>query len=353
MMDKISRITANGRFHQRIFGVSGSGRVKIVSWLLMATLTGVMLAGCMGNTDSQDPSEPQESGGFDEGSDPRQTSETSDRSPGGNGGSGQDEGSGEVRGFVANEGNEPLAEAQVTLIDPADNREVDSLSTEEDGGFVFDEVPVGEYRVHAAHSCCREHLERIVVDADETTRVEVVLPVFTEDQLQRHYVEKYEWEGFVACDMRLWWFTGLMGPSDYCLDENHDFGENFTVHEGLRTLAVVLEWDPVLTNVPGDMELRIVRGLSSNPFAQNFHYQDLDGDSPLETRIDAGQFNETGDEQYDFYNIEGESGISFWVFGGSDESFGVTYQQPVTIHYHLFYWEHAPEDYDLLSEMGT
>lgn len=145
------------------------------------------------------------------------------------------------------------------------------------------------------------------------------------------HVSYNEWTGFISCGVSSPVVTGNLCGS---VDSNDDFLHTFTADDDLQTVVVALEWDS--QPVAGAERLRLLFE-EDGTTAGGPSIASGEGASPVEFRVDAGE---------DFDPVEGEWDLQFRVFLPFEPM--VAYQQPFTVHYHLFHGEPAPADYSAL-----
>lgn len=144
-----------------------------------------------------------------------------------------------------------------------------------------------------------------------------------------------QWTGFISCSVS---FTTAQTPAPCpgSVDANRDDVHEFEADSGLMTIVVAMEWDPATTSTEDNLRNWLFED-------QGGEWQSLSrerGPSPIEYRLD---FDEPSEEPGDF---------QFRVYAGCCAvvplNVGVVFQQPFTVHWHLFYGEPAPEDYSAL-----
>jgi hypothetical protein len=281
----------------------------------------VSLAGCLGGDDPE-PSGPQSPGPSNPGG-------------GGGGGGGSSgggsqggDGHGEVAGIVLDDGYMPVHGASVRLT--RDGSTIQHVSTSGNGRFLFEEVPVGTYRLEATAACCRDQVERVEVRADQTVTRDLLLDRLSGDEMQRPFVADDVWTGLISCGVN------ILGVSqeDHCAatDESADSRHAWNVTAGLRTLFLHVEWEGQPTGP--DLTVR-VSGLG------DYVYGELDGESPVQLRIDNDAIEEPAMR---FENIDGQREIVLEVLPGGEA--GVVFQQSFRVIILEFHWRPAAENFE-------
>lgn len=162
----------------------------------------------------------------------------------------------------------------------------------------------------------------------------------SQDLIEDPVVEHHEWNGFLSCSVQTP-ELGFNACSALGVDPNDDFLHAWTVDENLESVVGAMVWDQGTANVNGDllllMEAEGMHGLHPQ-------YARVEGLSPLEWRVDAG---DVGDE-YDFENVSGSMGLQYRVFAGGE--LNVVYQQPFTVYWDLYYLLPAPDDASALPD---
>lgn len=176
---------------------------RLGTFAAATVVASVVLAGCFGDED------PLGTRGRDAGGDTQDAPTASDEA-------------GLVQGQVTDEELRPLAGAEVSLIDLADNV---TTKTAADGTFHIRDVPPGAH-VLAAQKIGYESVSLAVdVAAAETTFVEVTLKVLA---IVVPYVEVIPYEGFDSCSYALFGFVGSApDPCPLGMPEN-EFALNLT-----------------------------------------------------------------------------------------------------------------------------
>lgn len=283
-------------------------RIALIALLVSTAL----LAGCLGGDD-----------------DPDTGSETND---------GGSEDLGSIAGRILTVDLEQIANANVALVDGSDL--IADTRTDEEGKYSIASIEPGEYRLQASAACCRESVQGVTINAGEETSIDLQLDRFTEADLQQPFVEEHEWEGFMAC--------GVGSPvvvASPCgdVDENDDFLLNWELKAGVQEVVIGVSWD-ASGGVMGEefyvaME---IAGCGAGCSSANT-YGSGEGPSPLLFNAP----NPGGDNDYN--DIEDTAAVQFRVFPAFAPD--VYYQQPFTVHYHVFYHEGAPEGYDPIPDL--
>lgn len=280
-------------------------RILIVTLIL---LTGVF-AGCLGG-DEDDP-EPK---GREE---PRPT-----------------EDAGTITGKVLDVNLNPIDDARIMIIDTP-GEVIINATTEEDGSYVVNDVPPGDYRMTVTAFCCREDRVTISVEANKEVTQSFMLEPYSSDDLKVPYEAANGHTGFIACQ-----FTLPTNQSSGCgaVPGNvprHTIG----VGKGLRTIVAALEWEggAGLSEVQ-DLEFRI-RSQDDEEYAW------VSGSSPLIIRIDNSEITSPR-KPFEAYDEDGLAlELSARPVAGS-----FVYQRPIEFHWYLHYWEEGPESAQALPD---
>lgn len=280
------------------------------SWLTVAIVATMALAGCLGSEEDLEPGEGDDLS------------------------NGSSENTGIVEGRVMDEDLVPVSGARISVV------QNDTLHAEteadDQGEYRVTGLEPGQYRVQITASCCREHVQGVTVEAGETASVNVQLIRFTEDEIGTPYVESDQWTGFVSCSYRDATGSGYHSGPCEDLDDNTDRIHELELKRGLKTIVVGMEWDSELTNLQERLVLRhYVAPWQSN--APTFFR--IDAESPIEVTIGPEDARD-GEDLY-FENIESAWTTEFQVWAGGTPN--VVYQQPFTVWYDLYYWEEAQE----------
>lgn len=282
------------------------------------------------------------------------------------------QGLGTVRGTIITVNLEPVEGATIQLVKDSDL--VADSATDAQGDFRITDVEPGDYRLQVTSPCCRENVRPVTVVADDVVSVNLQMELFSDDDLERPRVERHEWTGFLACTLSFYnppgphhgenvggVPLGVSGVNACGLVEivaegatDDDFLRVFEIQRGLKTIVGGMEWRAPGASL-GD-ELSISMEINGRP-NQAPRYTSAVGESPVEFRAEAGFVEETYDEeidghnihQYDFNNVEGPLELMYRIFASGDANF--VYQQQVTVHWDLYYWEEAPEDATALPDL--
>jgi hypothetical protein len=272
-------------------------------------------------------------------------------------------GTGTVTGSIFTVDLNAINGAQVRLVQ--DVEVAAETTTDPQGRYTLRNVEPGEYRLQVSAACCRENVRAVTVVEDEVTNADLQLEPWTEDDLERPRVERYEWTGFLACTLA--WMPppppapGIGGINACGVVEiaadlagfsatDDDFMYQFEVSRGLKTVVGGIEW-----RAPGAAlgdELWLIFENADQPPNAAPRYANGVGASPIEFRADAGdvieRYEDTDIHDFDFENIEDKFTLQYRMFASGDAN--VVYQQQFTVYYDLYYWEHAPEDASALPD---
>jgi hypothetical protein len=157
---------------------------------------------------------------------------------------------------------------------------------------------------------------------------------------EANYVAMNQWDGFLGC--------GIYYPTAFqpitCPDPNNDVTRVFDAQPGLKTIVLAMEWEGRV-NLNGAMRLAIFKG-ESGGMGQGALARG-DSTSPIELRLDANPDAEglNWDDETEPFPFT----LRVWAGRGNGTmDVNIVYQQPFTVHYHLFYGDHAPDDYSAL-----
>lgn len=285
------------------------------SVLVLILILAAALAGCLGG-------------------DGAEADESDDPGPGGGGGGGEkkepapEDGEGDLKGMVLDDGFSPVSGASVRLTQDGDT--VEHTSTGADGQFEFKEVPAGRYRLEGSASCCRDKTERVTVKADDVVVQDLRLERQSGEDRQRPFVADDEWDGFIACGV------AVMGErqAPCTLDENQAVEHRWNVTQGLRTLYVYVEWDAQPTGE--ELHVEVTRG-------EDHVFKEDEGASPLHLRIDNDEIEQPA---LQWENIEDKMELTVNVLPGGDV--GVFYQMDFKVILLEFHWRPAPEGFEFV-----
>lgn len=271
-----------------------------------------------------------------------------------------EQGMGSIRGTILTVNLDSVEGAQVRLVQ--DDEPVTQTSTDADGSYRIDNVEPGDYRLQVTAVCCRENVAMVAVMEGETTTADLQLEPWTDDDLERPRIERYEWTGFLSCTVR------AVAGADVCAiieiagnevgHENatdNDFLYVWEIRRGLKTVVGGMQWQAPGASL-GD-ELALLMEVADRPNAPPL-YTRQDGPSPLEWRVEAGYVEANFDEedgsghnihQYDFNNIEDSQELMYRIFAGG--LVNVVYQQQFTVYWDLYYWAPAPPGASALPDV--
>ncbi len=238
---------------------------------------------------------------------------------------------GTIQGQVVKDDFSPIANAEVFLLREGDV--IQDTLTADDGGYKFEGIDPGVYRVRALATCCEDSMEQLRVEAGQVVEHNPELPIIPPVAT---FVDKYEWTGFVGCSVN---YPTAFQPYT-CPDENNNVEEIFEVEPGLKSVVVAMEWEvsPFATNE----SLRHWLMIPTDADRATIRYEDA---SPIEYRIDEGD-----PIDFPFEELEETTEYRFRIWGPS-QGFQFTWQQEFTVHYHLFYGEPAPSGYKALPDL--
>lgn len=257
---------------------------------------------------------------------------------------------GTVQGKVLTLELEPVEDAVVSL--KREGMADQEAVTAADGAYTVQDVPPGKYKVQVASSCCGAAVRTLDVEAGELTQADFQVSRLTADDLKQPYRVSDAWEGFISCGVKtpvvgvaLCGIPGIFHES--LEDPNEDFLLTFNVTKGIKTLVVGMEWNAGGGGFTGDQFWLTVDDPGCGVKECTYRYASENGGSPLVMRIDNDDITEP-EWTWDAITGDEERTIRMRVFAGGDTS--VVYQQPFKIYYEAFYWEEAPERYDVLPD---
>lgn len=267
---------------------------------------------------------------------------------------GSEAGLGTITGKVLTVNLDAVANGRVQLVENGEG--VAETTTDDEGRYTITNIEPGDYRIQASGTCCKEEVRAVSVVADEDVNLDLQLEVYSSDDLQEPREERYEWTGFLACNVRAALGANVCGIVELVADNatDDDFLREWTIGPGLETVVGGMTWDSPGASLGDELVLLMEVAGRSNSAPQ---YTRQDGPSPVEFRVDSGHVEDNYDEeddeghnlhQYDFKNVEEELELQYRVFAGGDVN--VVYQQQFTIHWKLYYWEAAPEDASALPD---
>lgn len=268
--------------------------LRVVSVILLSAL----LAGCVSGDDNVEP------------------------------GSQNDASSGEgatVQGQVMTVDLDAVLGARVAVV--ADGELVSEARTDDQGDYTITGLEAGEYRVQVTAPCCRESLQGIALQEDETLDLSFQLELFTEEDLQVPYSVPYDWTGFYSCGAgtpAITWSTCATIE-----DPNHDWSHGWDVDAGLESTVIAMDWNPV-GGASGDQLMLIYECWDEC----DGEHASASGEPPLEFRADGFP--------------DDEWGAGYRVFPPFDVT--VIYQQEFTVYWEEFYFREAPEGYSVLPD---
>jgi hypothetical protein len=247
---------------------------------------------------------------------------------------------GRVEGRVLTEDLDPVNGARVSLVDGSELIEV--VVTDASGNYLIDGVPPGDYRLQTSAACCREDATRVLVEAGETTSIDLMLARFTAADLRVPHVIEKDWSGFISCGVAV---DGVVGAALCSIleDPSEDFLREFEVPEGIKTLSVGMTWDSV-GGVSGQEFALLIENDDCDVVDCSYSYAEPEGPPELVVNIHNDDITE---EEWKWDTIDGTRGLQFRVFTGGT---GIVYQQPFTIYFHMHMYEEAPADYSPIPD---
>jgi hypothetical protein len=172
----------------------------------------------------------------------------------------------------------------------------------------------------------------------------------TDPDLPERVVCTEQWDGFISCSARssvpafstsncaFWDEAGLLGDHEHQLLAQADHTDL-----GLKTIVVAMVWEPSEHSLQPHLQHSIFVNVADTT-GMNYTFQDPAALPGLEYRLDA----DPSDAEFDWDSATDPIPIEFRISAGSDGEPNVVIQQPFTVHYHLFYGDHAPADYSAL-----
>lgn len=278
--------------------------------LVLALLLGVVLSGCL----KDDEVGPEEEG-------PIKTAPV--------------EGSGSINGTVATLETGFMENARVRLI--LDGEVADQTTTDAEGYYQIVNVEPQQYFLEIFSTCCKTHLERVEIVADQNVERNVVMERLNiVDRTVRG--QHYDAGGFIGCTVV------VLFQSLSCPDENHAVTKTGVADSGLRTVVARLEWDPTFGGAE-QLRFRVI-----NQVGTSYDYVDVTGPPPIEVRIDAEDLADAPEErQFEFYDDPERSlGLRFQV--SPPEPASAVMNQRFHMYWGYHYWEPAPSDFPAKPE---
>lgn len=239
---------------------------------------------------------------------------------------------GSVTGEVVDNDYNALERASVKLFNHTEV--LANTTTDKDGIYTINDIPPGRFSLEFNADCCRETVEVIDVEADETMTVNVVLEIWDTSR-DAYVLDDGEWTGYISC---------AIGSAHVCAYNPESKNQHdFEVNVGIRSLIVGLHWGEDGFNHRDCYNLWLSQGVSERS-------QDCQS-KPLEMRLDAGSMNE--DEDFD--NLTEPTSIRATVrasgeIGLISPDSNIIVQQKFTLYWHQYYWEHAPEGASALPD---
>jgi hypothetical protein len=158
---------------------------------------------------------------------------------------------------------------------------------------------------------------------------------------------EHRWDGHISCSARaeapafstsncaFWDVAQLLGEHEH---------QNVThAGLGLKTIVVAMVWEPSERSLHPYLQHVIFTNIEE-PTGMDYAFIDPAALPGLEYRLDA----DPGDPVLDWDGATEPIPIEFRITAGSAGEPNVVLQQPFTVHYHLFYGEHAPVGYSAL-----
>lgn len=233
----------------------------------------------------------------------------------------------------------------------ADRKAVQTVHSDEAGHFVINDLGPGTYRVQIAATCCRAAVETVEVKANNEVEVNLQLDPLTAADLNEPFMIEREWHGFIACGVRAGVPGTLTPGAALCSitgDPNDDFIRYFNMSEGVTSVIIGMDWQPVGGVSGQKLSLTFEEGICEEVACTDaYYYARADGDPPFVIRVDMDDITEP-EARWD--NIDGEEEFKFRVFAGTDYA-NVVYQQPFSIYWYELYNDYdVPEDFNPLPD---
>lgn len=284
-------------------------------YLITAILVLVAFAGCFGG-DDPDPEGPGDAKGT----------------------TGPSETHGFVHGRVVEDGSlQGITNANVNFI--VDNELNASATTDDNGEYEVQLLP-GFYRIQVTSACCREGINDVLVEAQQSFEVNFLLRAHEKIVVHDPYVVKDgTWEGMIGCAFAAEDQDPIF-PGPCQADPNHSVREIAVFEAGLKTLTLNIRWDEAALGAE-QLEFTV-----HNLNAGFLEIGNVTGSSPLELQI---QNDEILDEEKNFDVFE-DGWVGRLAVEPVSGSASVIYQQAFTVYYHEHYWEPADDSYTAAPE---
>lgn len=292
---------------------------------LVALFLGLALAGCLGGDDaSGSAAAPNPSG-------PANLTQA------------KEEGKTLIAGFVLDEAQLPIPNAEVGLL----HTEIRTQYTDEGGLFVFADLAPATYTV-VASKLGFDAVQRVVElgAGEQVEDLEIVLPPMAVPL--EPYWETFIEEGYIACGAKI--ATVTISNINVCLfDDQHKPQVDFAVKGGNNLVAVQLELEWQETSGVTGAGLRLELWKNPNcipsPCAPDVEYPgDATGPSPLKLVVGSNSA-----PIREGIAPEGETLLSSMTFTDGDDPVVLQFQQRVTHYISVWYNQAPPEDFTLIG----
>lgn len=247
---------------------------------------------------------------------------------------------GSLKGKVLTVDLRELPGARVALI--ADGELVKEGTTDENGNYVLRGIEPGQYRLQVSAVCCREHVRAVNIEAGKEAVADIQLEPFTDADLQTPFMEPYEWNGFLSCALGS--PALVIALCSAAEDPNDDFIHFFDIQYGVRTIVLGMEWDAAGGVLGNELQI-ILENEGCGLGSCSHEYGRAEGTSPLFVLANGP---DSGDWAFSEIDPGDTRPLQIRVFPAF--SANLYYQQPFTVHYHVFYHAQAPEGYDPLPD---
>lgn len=236
------------------------------------------------------------------------------------------DGGANVEGRVLTVNLDEISGARVAFF--VDEEEVGEDETNDRGEYSITGLEAGDYRIEVTADCCRDHARTISLSEGAMRELSFQLEPLGEADMQDPYSLLHDWTGLFTCGagtpIATWSTCSTVG------DPNHDWDHGWDVGQGLASIVVAMDWQPVGA-ASGD-QLMIIYHCREGCSGEHVR---ATGTPPLEFRVD-GSFPDDA-----------------WVAGFEvypPLDFTVIYQQEFTVYWEEFYYQKAPDGHSALPD---
>ncbi len=287
--------------------------------LLVAALSGLAFAGCIGESDDAPPQDTEVDAGSDTGPAPAAAPTPT---------------LGSVVGTVVDMELVPIPGAFVVLAAEGPER---AARTDDAGRYTINDIAPGRWPLQVSGLGWETVLASAEVVAGAVTTVDFQLEEFWAPD---PFSVRFETRGFMAYGAAT--YNGELAAAPDLGDPNHDTTHDFEIAtEGLESLLVEVYWQDATTG----LEIDLWKNVTCNPCSAEYEYANARGWDSIKVRLDrpaAGWEGMTLDKELLW--------VFVWPTSDDEHPASVTYQEPYDVYFEAFYRKPAPVGYSVRGD---